>query len=498
MIIKRIKANSLWLCSSLMFVQSLAAEEKSKEREMPNIVFLIADDVTRDDFGCYGHPLVKTPNIDALATDGIRFDNMFLTASSSSPSRCSIITGRYPHNHGACELSSPIGEEQVSFVELLKAAGYYTTQAGKWHLGNSTRKPAGPLLRAFDRTGGSKSDGGGPGGENRWVEFLKERPVDKPFFMWFAAHDAHRTWDDDRSLERYHPDDVAVPCFFVDDEATREDFASYYYEISRFDYFVGKVVEELKHQGVYDNTLIIVMADNGRPFVRSKARLLVDGVRTPFVVHCPKTIPHKVGSVCTSLVSSVDLAPTVMDIVGVESSKTFQGRSFKTLFKRPDKKFRRYAFAEHNWHDFEAYERMICTDRYLLIMNARPELTAEGPTDVVVSPSEEALRTTYIAGTLDSLQMDIFVTPRAKYELYDYVNDPIQEYELSSQEPKILKKMCALLEQWQQETGDDIPEKLTPDWYIRGTNVRTSAYKERREMPGTAHKAVSNNCSGPF
>src|SRR5450830_1457197 len=83
------------------------------QQQKPNVVILIADDISMNDFGCYGHPTIKTPNIDALAKDGIRFTNVFLTTSSSSPSRSSIITGRYPHNTGACELHSPIGEEQV-------------------------------------------------------------------------------------------------------------------------------------------------------------------------------------------------------------------------------------------------------------------------------------------------------------------------------------------------------------------------------------------------
>ena len=94
--------------------------------QTPNFVFFIADDVSQDDFGCYGHPTIQTPNTDALAASGMRFDNAYLTTSSCSPSRCSIITGRYPHNTGAPELHVKLLETQIRFPELLRRAGYYT------------------------------------------------------------------------------------------------------------------------------------------------------------------------------------------------------------------------------------------------------------------------------------------------------------------------------------------------------------------------------------
>ena len=120
--------------------------------ERPNIVFFIADDVSQDDFGCYGHPVIKTPHIDSLAANGMRFDNAYLTTSSCSPSRCSIITGRYPHNTGAPELHVRLPQQQVRFPELLREAGYYTVLSGKNHMFANKD-------RAFDRITG----GGGPG-----------------------------------------------------------------------------------------------------------------------------------------------------------------------------------------------------------------------------------------------------------------------------------------------------------------------------------------------
>jgi len=472
-----------------------AAQKPKQEAPRPNIVILIADDVSMNDFSCYGHPVIKTPNIDALARDGIRFTNTFLTASSSSPSRSSIITGRYPHNTGAAELHSPMGNEQFTVAELLRKSGYYCGQAGKWHFGAG--EIGGPALRGFDRTGGSVQDGGGESGSKRWVEWLEQRDRKKPFFMWFASHDAHRGWDNDQSLPRYAPEGVYMPRFYVNDAQTREDIACYYYEVSRFDYNVGLVVAELGKEGVLENTLIIVMADNGRPFPRSKTRLITEGIKTPFVIHYPRLI-QKPGSVCNSLVSTIDIAPTLAAAAGIEPAKTFQGRSFLGLLSDPSKKFRTWVFAEHNWHDFEAYERMICNEKYLLIENKRPNLNAEGAIDVMGGGTGLSLLAGNRAGTLDSFQADIFVTPRPEIELYEWQKDRDQLDNLASKLPAERKIMLDKMHLWQQETCDNVPENLTHDWYSRETLKKLPDYSIRREMPGAALAANMTTNPGPF
>ncbi len=481
------------LLSGVLIPLSTYASDRAK----PNIIVLIADDISMNDFGCYGHPVVKTPNIDALADDGLRFTNAFLTTSSSSPSRSSIITGRYPHNTGACELHSPIGNEQFFLPKVLKDAGYYTAQAGKWHFGSSASKPAGAALSAFDRTGGSSLDGGGESGAEMFVPFLHERPKDKPFFMWLAAHDAHRAWDNDIFLEKYKPQSIILDSCFVDDLPTREDFAAYYNEISRFDYYVGKVVEELKKQGVYNNTMIVIMADNGRPFPRAKTRLIDEGIKTPFIIHYPEMIKNP-GSVSKSIISSIDLAPTIATLAGVKSPTTFQGKSFVALLSNPDKTFRNYAFAEHNWHDFEAYERMVCTEKYILIENKRPQLDAQGAIDIMGGGAGQSLKKGYKDRTLTAFQREIFITPRNSVELYDRTSDPKQLKNIASENPSIVKDLQKVLHKWQNETCDTEPAQLTPDWYYRETLKQISAKNQRKEMAGEAKNAKLCLKKGPF
>ena len=172
--------------------------------DKPNFIFFIADDVSQEDFGCYGHPSLKTPNVDRLAASGMRFDNAYLTTSSCSPSRCSIITGRYPHNTGAPELHVVLPDAQIRFPELLREAGYYTVLSGKNHMFSNED-------RAFDKI----TDGGGPGREEDWVGHVQNRPKDKPFFFWLASSDAHRGWSINDEAPHYDPNDVVILPYMV-------------------------------------------------------------------------------------------------------------------------------------------------------------------------------------------------------------------------------------------------------------------------------------------
>ena len=370
----------LVLCLMLTHI-AVKGQEPTKPVANPNVIIFIADDVSWNDLGCYGNTFVETPNIDKLAANGMRFTNAILTASSCSPSRVSIMTGRYPHNTGAAELHTEPTVDFASMASELKNKDYYTGQAGKWHMGELLKK-------GFDKIY-EKLEENGDGGENRWIPSLKERDANKPFFFWFAPYDAHRVWGENRFSSTHNPNDIEVPPTLVDNDSTRIDLGQYYDEIKRFDHHIGEVVEELKTQGVYDNTVILIMADNGRPFPRDKTRMYDSGMKTPFIVHWPNTI--KKGEVSNSLVSSLDIAPTILDICGIAPPESFQGTSFKKVLSNPDALVRKYAFAEHNWHDHEAHERMARTEDFIYVLNSRPEFPNQGPADALVSASFHSL-----------------------------------------------------------------------------------------------------------
>jgi len=217
------------LLPALVFLMAPAAPAADSR---PNVILFIADDISWDDLGCTGNPTARTPHLDRLAAGGRRFDAAFLTASSCSPSRSSIVTGRYPHNNGrASELHEPIASHLPWFPHLLREAGYHTVLSGKNHLSSAPPAPGEQSQpKAFDVIDAGKAEGNG-GGHANWVRLLRERPADRPFFGWYAALDAHRGWEADAEWReeaygpKHDPAKVRVPPFLRDDVPTRADLA---------------------------------------------------------------------------------------------------------------------------------------------------------------------------------------------------------------------------------------------------------------------------------
>jgi arylsulfatase len=454
--------------------------------ERPNFVFIIADDVSPDDLDCYAPSPARTPSLDRLAAEGLVFDRAYLTCSSCSPTRCSIITGRYPHNTGAPELHMPLPADQFMFPAALRDAGYFTVLAGKNHMG-----PA--VDAAFDEI----TAGTGPGKERDWVQRLRERPQDKPFFMWFASMDAHRDWQETREDPLYDPADAVVPPYLIDGPLTRKDFADYYHEISRLDRFVGKVVAELERQGIAESTYVIFTADNGRPFPRCKTRLYDSGVKTPFIVWRPGAIkPARTDS----LLSVIDIAPTILELAGVPIDPRVQGVSFAPILVDPAATIRDYAFSEHNWHVGQAHERSVREGRWLYIRNAFPALQSlcveSGPQE----PAGKELWDAHAAGTLNADQGDVFLQPRPAEELYDVEADPHQLHNLAAdpQQAATLAKLRSLLDQWTAETGDTVQTNPTPGTSVTGRGQGMGKNFQRGELPGAARHADAINAPSPL
>jgi len=243
--------------------------------------------------------------------------------------------------------------------------------------------------------------------------------------MWFAAYDAHRGWDRpylDPAVSRaenigepYTLADAVVPPYLIDDARTRRDLVMYYSEVSRFDANIGKVLDELARQGVAENTIILVMADNGRPFPRCKTRVYDSEMQTPLVIYCPNEIAH-MGRKRAGLVSCIDIAPTVLELAGIDIPACIQGVSFTTMLKDPQAKTRRYVFSEHNWHDHQAYERAVRSEHFLYVKNERPRFDNPGPADSLGSASYKSLAEAKEKGTLTEAQNDIFLKPRPTEE----------------------------------------------------------------------------------
>ena len=475
-----------WLTFAFLLGLALSGYDHAHAQERPNFVFILVDDVSQDDLGCYGHPSIKTPHLDQMAAEGLRFDNAYLTISSCSPSRCSMISGRYPHNTGACELHTTLPKDQFMFPEALKKAGYYTVLSGKNHMGSATK-------RAFDLI----SRGKGPGKEADWVELLKKRPQDKPFFCWFASTDAHRDWAFSDDVPTYDPQDVVVPEYLFDGPLTRKDLADYYHEVSRIDTYVGKVVAELKRQKVAENTYVIFCADNGRPFPRCKTRLYDSGIKTPFLVWRPGKI--KPGTTA-SLISSIDLSATVLSLAGTKVDPRVQGVSFAEILENPQFKTRDYVFAEHNWHVFQAHERMVRFGNYLLIQNNYPDRLNMCVESAPRFPSGKELWEAKKdkPQDLSTAQKGLFLSSRPRFELFDVTQDPQQVRNLADDPrfSKVKQELTEVLKYWSEQTGDTVPEKPTPD--REDVNGKKHPGFKRGEMPGAGRNATRINAKGPI
>jgi arylsulfatase A-like enzyme len=423
----------------------------------PNFIVFIADDVSWDDFGCYGNAAVKTPNIDAQAEAGIRFDNAFLTASSCSPSRVSILSGRYPHNTGAAELHMPLPEGVPTIGGQLQQAGYFVGASGKWHMGEAAKADFDVVL----------DQNIGWGGEDRWSELVDSIPSNQPYFLWLAAIDAHRGWADNAFDGSTELDAIDIPPYMRQDSSTRADFGKYYDEITRFDHYIGEVLAQLEAQQQLDNTIVIIMADNGRPFPRDKTRLYDSGIQTPFIVNWIRQDDKPTGTTSDALISVVDLAPTLSNLANAKTPDSYQGRSFAHLLQEPNNDHRSYVFAEHNWHDYAAHGRMVRSKDYLYIENNLPNRQMSSAADVHSGDAFQSLVAAYRADSLTAAQQDNFIMPRSTIEFYDCQNDPMQLNNLAddpSYQPQ-LQQLQQVLATWQQQTADTFPDSLTQDRY---------------------------------
>lgn len=449
------------LIGATALCQTVQAEENK-----PNIVVFIADDLGWEEIGAYGNPVVKTPNIDNLAQNGLKFNNFYLCASSSSPSRSNILSGLYPHSTGAMNLNDNMSPDILLFPELLKSAGYYTMLIGKSHGTNNAN-----VKKKFDKTVGPDNDKPWTMGD-KWIDALNERPKDKPFFLWGASIDPHRPYKQGTFANPHDPAEVIVPPYLPDIPEMRQELADYYDEISRFDEHIGMVVDKLEKENLLDNTIIMVLTDNGRPFPQSKTRMNVQGLKSPLIIHYPSKISS--GKEIDGLASAVDIAPTILDMVDIQVPQVMQGVSMVPLFTDPNVEIRQYAYGEHNWHTYMAFERVIISKDYVFIKNWLPDLPNPA---VIESQNQPAYRKMYEMwknGQLTKQYSDCFIAPRPAEEFFSIkddihcINNLADDAGLSSE----ISKLRSALTLWQRTTTDIFPgrDKLKQDDSQRLTN----------------------------
>lgn len=426
--------------------------------EKPNIIVFVADDANWDDFGAYGNEAIRTPNINKLAEEGLTVQNAFLTVSQCSPSRISILTGKYPHSTRAEDLHMPLLKNQRIIPSFLQERGYFTGHMKKTHYGPNANAQ---FNWYHERTADS------------FPEFL-EASGEAPFFLWVGFSEPHRPYPSSPSVERRHdPQEVHVPPYLVDDEATREDLAMYYDEIFHLDTKIGRFMEELQSRELVENTIVFFISDNGMPFPRAKGTVYDEGVRTPLIIKWPKEI--RAGSTYDGLISLVDLAPTILEIAGIPPGEDMQGESVKRMLLDQTVTGREFVFSQRNWHDTDEHIRAVRSENYLLIRNAYTELPHGTPADIGGSPSFRSLVFKRDYGELTPEQARLFQVPRPIIEFYDVKKDPYQLNNLASHDDYwvLAREYSRVLENWIEDT-DDFPfyYRIRADHTDRWTGVR--------------------------
>ena len=434
----------LRLTAALLAVTTLAGTVPSTAQvpeAPPNIVVFVADDLGWRDLGVYGNTGVGTPNIDRLARSGLRVERAFGTSPQCSPSRISILTGRYPHTTRAEDLHMPLPDGERILPSYLQWQGYYTGMMAKTHLG--------PLGERQFQWYSPETTAALPG-------FL-DSAGDKPFFLWIGFHDPHRPYRPGAIPHPHSPSRVRVPPYLADTPETRADLALYYDAIARMDADIGRMLDILEKRRLLENTLVIFLSDNGAPFPREKGTLYDPGTRTPLIFSWPREIDP--GSVFDlGLVSTVDLAPTIMELTGATPPRAMQGRTFRSMLADPKSYAgRTYVFSERNWHDCDEHQRAVRTTRFKLIRtDAYTDLPLCTAADIGGSPSFLALRAWSRGGRLTAAQKRLFEAPRARLELYDLAADP-WELRNVADDPRYAKEvreLAAVLQDWMEQTND--------------------------------------------
>jgi len=406
----------------------------------PNILVLVADDAGWRDFGCYGNDNIRTPNIDRLARSGLKAENAFLTIPQCSPSRISVLTGKYPHATGAEDLHAPLPVDQILIPTYLKRAGYYTGHMRKTHYGPNGDKQ-------FDWYSKDLVD---------FADFI-DASNDKPFFLWVGFRDPHRPYQDNTIKRPHDPAHVDIPPWLADTPETRADIARYYDEISRMDGVIGTYIKELKKRKLLNNTLIVFFSDNGEPFPRAKGTLYDAGIKTPLIFSWPGVIEP--GTTYSGLTSIIHLAPTLLDVAGLKPPNIMQGKSIRGIFEDTSIQGDEYVFSERNWHNTDEHNRSVRTERYKLILNSYYELPQGSASDIAASPSWQSLAHLKKQGRLTPTQMLLFEVPRPRVELYDLQNDPWEINNVSGdpQNSQTVRQLMTVLKQWMEDTGDFPP-----------------------------------------
>jgi N-sulfoglucosamine sulfohydrolase len=457
-----------------------AAQVPTAARARPNIIWISNEDMSPR-LGVYGDSIARTPVLDRLARQSVRYTHAFTTAPVCAPSRAAIITGMYQTTIGAHHMRTT--EDRVpelpgpylavppfyvkAFPEYLRAAGYFTSNRAK------TDYQFGEPFTIWDELGPK-------------AHWRNRADKSQPFFSVFNIAVTHESQIFPSSPARKgkplvtDPATLEVPPYYPDTPAVREELARMYDNIADMDSHVGEILTQLEEDGLQDNTIVFYWSDHGDGVPRAKRSLYDSGLRVPLMIRWPKTLGSTVapGSVRDELVSFLDLAPTVLALTGVEIPTHVQGRVLvgPRATQSPE-----FVFAARDRMDIEYDMMRSARDaRFLYIRNFHPELPYAGH---IIYRNQSAIMQEWFRlhaeGTLTGPAALWMRTHRPAEELYDTKADPHQIHDLSAEPAHraTLERMRKAVTDWMARVGDqglmnesEMIQRMWPD----GTQPETA------------------------
>ena len=426
------------LIMTIMFMAiscSPSKTEQGEEVKPPNIVFILSDDQAYGDYSFMGHEHIQTPNIDKMASEALTFTRGYVPSSLCSPSLATIITGQYPRHHqvlgndrvydrvddpkqkskNRAEAYAPVigrFKAQLTLPKILREKGYISFQSGKWWLGNYANGGFDfGMTHGDPQRGGRHGDYGleigrkGMDTLNNFIDYAVAQ--DKPFFVWYAPFLPHQPHNPPDSLYQKYKE-----------KATSELVAKYWAMCEWFDLTIGQLNDKIEAKGVMENTIFVYVCDNGwvqneiKPtYEKNSKRSPYDyGMRTPIFYKWKGQIVPKMDTM--SLVSSIDMIPTVLDLIGMEIPQDLPGIN---VLDNEELDNREAIFGEIYEHDFTTVDssrqyRIVYTNPYKLIV---PDLAR---------------------------------IPDGKIELFNIYEDPTEQNDLAEAKPEVVEDLVARIE----------------------------------------------------
>ena len=417
---------------------------KATDAGRPNFLFILADDCTFRDIGCYGGQ-AHTPNIDALAKDGMRFTHSFQAAPMCSPTRHNIYTGLYPVKSGAYPNHTFAKAGTRSIVHYLKPLGYRVALSGKRHINPKEVFPFEYL----------------PGNKNPDMEAVDKfvagcKVEDKPFCLFACSNEPHGPHDKG-DPSRYKADKLKLPPYWVDTSETREGYTKYLAEITYLDGQVRDLLGILEKHGLSDNTIVIFTSEQGDGLPFGKWTCYDTGLQNALVARWPGKI--KAGSVSDAMIEYVDVVPTFVDAAGGMPSSALEGKSYLGVLLGKTKKHKKYVYGLQTTRGIIDGSdhfgiRQVRSRQFKYIINLTPETRFQ---NIVVT------RNPIYASWRKKAEIDADAAEKVRRyenrpaeELYDIFKDPYEWNNLAG-DPKYARTKKLLQEKlyvWMAQQGD--------------------------------------------